>query len=167
MTHLRPATEADAPAILEIYRPIVLETAISFELEPPSVEEMAARVAKANSRWCWLVAERGGEILGYAYGSAFRERPAYRYSVEVSAYVDARHRGQGVARTLYEALLAELTRLGYCRAFAGIALPNDASVALHAALGFEPVGVFRAAGWKFGRWHDVGWYQRGLAEDPV
>jgi L-amino acid N-acyltransferase YncA len=165
--HLRPATAADAAAVLAIYRPVVLETAISFELEPPSEAEMAARIGKANSRWRWLVAEASGEVLGYAYGSAFRERPAYRYSVEVSAYVDARHRGQGVARKLYEALLAELTRLGYCRAFAGIALPNDASVALHAALGFEPVGVFRAAGWKFGRWHDVGWYQRGLAKDPV
>jgi phosphinothricin acetyltransferase len=163
---LRPAVPGDAPALLAIYRPFVEETAVSFELEVPSVEEMAARVEKAQSRWQWLVAARDGEILGYAYGSAFRERPAYRFSAEVSAYVQARHHRQGVARALYENLLADLSDRGYCRALAGIALPNDASVALHRALGFEPVGVFQAVGRKFGRWHDVAWFQRGLRGGP-
>lgn len=162
MITLRPAVASDAPGVLAVYRPAIEETAVSFELEVPSLEDMAARIAKSNSHWRWLVAEEAGEIAGYAYGSAFRERPAYRFSVEVSAYVDARHQRRGIARTLYERLFHELGELGYCRAFAGIALPNDGSLALHRYLGFEPVGVFHRAGYKFGRWHDVAWYERSL-----
>ncbi|MFY9823100.1 MAG: arsinothricin resistance N-acetyltransferase ArsN1 family B [Thermoanaerobaculia bacterium] len=160
------ATEADAPAILEIYRPFVEDTAVSFELAAPPVEEFAARIAKALAGWEWLVAERDGQCLGYAYGSLHRARPAYRWSVEVSAYVHPSHHRQGIGRALYLKLFEDLTDKGFCNAYAGITLPNDGSVALHRSVGFEPIGIFKAVGWKFGRWHDVAWFQRALRDGP-
>ncbi|HZF14110.1 MAG TPA: arsinothricin resistance N-acetyltransferase ArsN1 family B [Thermoanaerobaculia bacterium] len=163
---IRKATEADAPALLAIYRPYVLETAVSFEMVPPTVEEFAARIAKVLPVWQWLVAERAGRCIGYAYGSRHRERPGYRWSVEVSAYVRPGHQRQGIGRTLYLQLFEELTDKGFCHAYAGIALPNEASLALHQAVGFRPIGVFPAVGRKFGRWHDVAWFHRALREGP-
>lgn len=164
---IRDATPGDAPALLEIYRPSVETTAVSFELETPSIDEFASRVATAQTRWAWLVAEdAAGAVAGYAYGGAFRSRPAYRFATEVSAYVADAHRGRGVGKRLYSELLGRLESLGYCTAYAGIVIPNDASVALHRAVGFEPAGVFRRAGWKFGAWHDVSWWQRILRDAP-
>lgn len=163
---IRAATAADVAAMLEIYRPFVETTAVSFELEAPTLEEFAARVAKAVSGWAWLVAERDGCCVGYAYGSLHRERPAYRWSTEVSAYVHSDHRRQGIGRALYLELFEQLAAKGYCNAFAGVTLPNEASVALHRRVGFEPIGVFRRAGWKLDRWHDVRWFQRRLREKP-
>lgn len=150
--------------MLAVYAPFVLETAVSFEEAPPSAEEFARRVESAQSGWAWLVAERAGEVLGYAYGTAHRARPAYRWSVEVSAYVGPSARGEGVGRALYAALFERLAERGYYRAFAGVTLPNEASEAFHRSLGFEPVGTFHAVGWKHGAWHDVAWYQRWLRE---
>lgn len=164
---VRPADAADAPALLAIYQPFVEHTAVSFEEAVPTVEEFAARITKVTSRWRWLVAERNGQRLGHAYASAHRERSAYRWSVEVSAYVDPRVHRQGVGRMLYEHLLDDLARAGYCNAYAGITLPNDGSVALHRRVGFEPVGTFSRVGWKFGRWHDVAWFQRTLRDAPL
>lgn len=163
---IRDARAGDAPALLDIYRPFVLDTAVSFELSPPSVSEFENRIASAQSQWAWLVAERADTVAGYAYASAFRTRAAYRFTVEVSAYVHASHRGYGVAASLYRRLFEILTEKGYCNAYAGIALPNDASVAFHKSLGFTPVGVFHRAGWKFGKWHDVSWWEARLAEAP-
>jgi L-amino acid N-acyltransferase YncA len=163
---VRPATLADAAAVAAIYAPFVEQTAISFEEIPPTAEEFARRIEKSLSRWQWLVAEVDDDVAGYAYGSAHRERAAYRWSVEVSAYVDPRFQRRGIARTLYQTLFDDLAEKGYCTAFAGITLPNDASVGLHTAVGFEPIGVFRTIGWKFGRWHDVGWFQRRLRDRP-
>jgi len=163
---VRPASVADAPALLAIYRPYVLETAVSFETVPPTVEEFAARIAKVLPVWQWLVAERAGQCIGYAYGSRHRERPAYRWSVEVSAYVEPGHQRQGIGRLLYQRLFAALADKGFCNAYAGIALPNAASLALHQAVGFHPIGVFPAVGRKFGRWHDVAWFHRTLREGP-
>lgn len=140
------------------------DTAVSFELEPPSVDEFARRIASAQSHWAWLVAERGGEVAGYAYASAFRTRAAYRFTVETSAYVGPAHRNRGVARSLYRRLFQVLVEKGYWNAYAGIALPNESSIAFHRALGFSPVGVFHRAGWKFGRWHDVSWWEVRLQE---
>ena len=160
---IRLARADDAPRLAEIYRPAVTEHPTSFELEPPSAEEMARRVAKIDGRLPWLVAERDGGVIGYAYGSPHRERAAYQWSVEVSAYVDASaHRG-GVARALYTSLFAILALQGYRNAYAGITLPNPASEGLHRAVGFTPVGVFEAIGYKFGKWHDVLWLERQLA----
>ena len=166
MANIRLATAADAEGALEIYAPIVSDTAISFELVPPSVEEMGERIETTVANLPWLVAEVEQNIVGYAYASRHRERAAYQWSVDVSVYVNENARRQGVARALYRALLDILTELGYCTAFAGIALPNDASVGFHEAIGFRPVGVYRSVGYKLGTWHDVGWWQRALREYP-
>jgi phosphinothricin acetyltransferase len=163
---IRPAVEADAASLLVIYAPFVEHTAVSFETVVPSAEEFAARIRKVLSKWSWLVAERDGQCLGYAYGSMHRERAAYHWSVETSAYIDSRFHRQGIGRALYNALFADLIRLGYCNAYAGIALPNDGSVGLHRSVGFEPIGIFRAVGRKFGAWHDVAWFQRHLRDEP-
>ena len=164
---IRPATPADAAALLAIYAPFVERTAVSFEETVPMQAEFAERIRAANERWVWLVAESDGALAGYAYAGAHRARSAYRHSVEVSAYVAESHRRRGVARALYEALFPRLAALGYCNAYAGIALPNDASVALHRALGFADVGVFPRVGRKFGRWHDVAWLHRPLRDEPA
>ncbi len=163
---LRPAVPDDAAALLALYRPIVLETAISFEIEPPSVEEFRQRIVASTARWAWLVAEEASTPVAYAYASSHRTRAAYRWSVETSIFVGASHRGRGLGTALYDRLLRTVAALGYCNAYAGITLPNDASIALHRGVGFEHVGVFRNVGRKFGRWHDVSWWQRPLRDEP-
>jgi L-amino acid N-acyltransferase YncA len=170
MMNIRVATVADAAAIAAIYAPVVANTSISFELTPPSPSEMRERIAKTLPSLPWLVSEDAhGRIEGYAYASRHRERLAYQWSVDVTAYVREDARGTGVGRRLYQALLAELTALGYCQAFAGIALPNAASIALHESMGFEPIGIYRRVGFKLGAWHDVGWWQKQLRlpEEPL
>ncbi|HTX32574.1 MAG TPA: arsinothricin resistance N-acetyltransferase ArsN1 family B [Solirubrobacteraceae bacterium] len=163
--HAEPARDGGACAA--IYAPYVLETAISFEEEPPSPPELERRIETISARFPWLVAEAGGAVIGYAYASAHRERAAYRWAAEVAVYVDRSHQRQGAGLALYRALLEDLQRQGFHMACAGITLPNDASVALHEACGFQPVGVFRSVGWKLGAWHDVGWWQRELrAPEP-
>ena len=154
--------ERDAAACAAIYTPHVLEGTASFEAEPPSARDMAGRIAASARTHPWLVCERDGLVAGYAYASAHHDRAAYRWSADVAVYVDSRHHRSGVGRELYEALLPLLSRQRLHVACAGITLPNDASVALHEALGFEPIGVYRAIGFKFGRWHDVGWWQARL-----
>jgi L-amino acid N-acyltransferase YncA len=163
---IRPAVSQDARVLSAIYAPYVEQTAVSFEETPPTPEEFERRIEKSRTRWQWLVAEFDGAVVGYAYGTQHRERPAYRWSVEVSAYVDANYHRRGVGRALYEALFIDLADRGFCNAFAGVTLPNEASVALHTRMGFTPIGVFRAIGWKFGRWHDVAWFQRRLRDLP-
>jgi L-amino acid N-acyltransferase YncA len=164
---IRSATADDAAALLAIYAPIVESTTISFETEPPTLEEFTARIQKAVAKWAWLVAEQDGQCVGYAYGSMHRERAAYRYSVEVSAYVAEWARRRGIGALLYRELFTALAARGYCNALAGIALPNEASVALHESVGFTAVGVFRNIGWKFGAWHDVAWLERQLRDQPT
>jgi L-amino acid N-acyltransferase YncA len=160
---VRMATGDDAPAIAAIYAPIVRDTCISFEVEPPSGEEMRVRIESTLERLPWLVAEDpSGAISGDAYASRHRERPAYRWSVDTSAYVRQDARSTGVGKALYAAPLEQLAALGYFQAFAGIALPNDASVALHESVGFQHLGTYRDVGFKKGAWHDVGWWQRRL-----
>lgn len=165
-SRIRPASPADAPALLAIYAPFVESTAVSFETVVPTTAEFAARIVESLATWQWLVAERQGHCIGYAYGSAHRARPAYRWSVEVSAYVRPDCHRQGVGRALYLQLFESLALKGYCNAYAGTTLPNDGSVALHQSVGFAPVGVFKAVGRKFGRWHDVAWFQKALRDAP-
>lgn len=160
--HVRLAEPRDAAGVQAIYAPIVATTPISFEVEPPAVEEMARRMARTVPAHPWLVAEDEGQLAGYAYAGPHRSRAAYRWSVDVSAYVHPDWRRRGVGRSLYTALLAVLALQGYREACAGITLPNPASVGLHQALRFVPVGVYRRVGWKLGAWHDVGWWQRSL-----
>lgn len=164
---IRLATEADAPAIAAIYALAVRDTPISFETVPPGPAEMAERIVHTLPRWPWLVSERDGEILGYAYAGAFAQRACYRWSVTTSVYVRQDHWRHGVGRGLYTALLTLLAEQGFRSAYAGVTLPNEASVGLHQAMGFEPVGVYRDAGFKLGRWHDVGWFQRALQPDAA
>ena len=158
---VRAAVPADAPAVAAIYAPVVTDTAISFEEQPPTPDEIGRRML-ARPRLPWLVADDGGRVAGYAYASAHRARPAYRWSADCSVYLDPAYRGQGLGRRLYQQLITEVRDLGYRTLFAGIALPNPASVGLHEALGFTPAGVFRDVGWKLGAWRDVGWWQRSL-----
>ena len=155
----------DAEAIAAIYAPYVTDTVVSFEDVPPTAAEVAARVERLTETHAWVVADHGGEILGYAYGCPHRERAAYRWATEVSVYVDPRHKRRGAGRGLYQALLGLLADRGYRIAVAGIALPNDASVGLHEACGFKPVGVYRGIGFKHGTWWDVGWWQLDLASN--
>ncbi len=164
MRTVRLATADDAEGILAIYAPIVRETTISFELEPPTVAEMRRRIETTLARLPWLVCESGRGVEGYAYASKHRERAAYQWSVDVSVYVAEGMRGKGLGRRLYTSLLRMLQDLGYYSALAGIALPNPASVTLHEAMGFRPIGVYRKIGYKLGAWHDVGWWQRQLRE---
>lgn len=162
MPRIREARPTDAPAVRAIYAPLVEHTAVSFEHTVPSVAQMADRMAAVQGHAPWLVAEQDGAVVAYAYGSPHRARKAYRWSVEVSAYVDADHRGQGHGRRLYRALFALLRLQGYVTALAGITLPNPASVGLHQAMGFLPVGVYPHVGFKQGAWHDVGWWSMPL-----
>ncbi len=165
MTRIRIAHPDDAAAVQAIYAPVVADTAISFELDPPTVDEMRRRIHTTLATYPWLVhLDASGAVDGYVYASRYRERKAYQWSVDVTAYVRADARGQGVGRQLYARLFDELVALGYCQAFAGITLPNAASVGLHRAVGFEPQGVSRRAGHKLGAWHDVSWWQRSLQE---
>jgi len=157
----------DAEAIAAIYAPIVERTMISFEEVAPSVDEFRARIEQIAKIWPWLVFDDGSGVLGYVYASQHRSRAAYRWSVDVSAYVREDARGRGLARSLYEALFRVLTAQGYHRAYAGIGLPNDASVGLHRALGFTAVGVYREVGYKFDAWHDVSWWERPLGSRAV
>ncbi|GIF73331.1 GNAT family N-acetyltransferase [Asanoa siamensis] len=164
---IRAARTTDAAACAAIYRPYVLDTAITFETEPPTGAEMSARIDAANQEHGWLVAEIDGRVVGYAYAGPFAVRPAYRWSCEVSVYLETGLRRTGAGRALYEALLTRLRERGYRVAVAKMTLPNDASVGLHTALDFERVGVHRRIGWKNGAWHDVAVVQRALAADDA
>lgn len=159
---IRPADPAlDAAACAAIYAPYVTDNWVSFELDPPDEDEMARRIAEYGATHAWLVAEIDGAIAGYAYGSPHRARAAYASSCDVAVYVDPAVQRQGIGRRLYETLLPLLCA-NYHAAFAGIALPNDASIALHERVGFVPLGIYREVGWKMGAWRDVGWWQRLL-----
>ena len=163
---IRTAAASDAPAIRTIYGPFVSDSATSFETVVPDVAEMERRIQEQADRYPWLVFERDGRVLGYAYASPHRARAAYQWSAEVSVYVDPRAHRSGLGRALYMALFDLLRRQHYVNAFAGITLPNPSSVGLHDAMGFTPIGVFRQIGFKFDRWHDVAWLQLRLREDP-
>ncbi len=161
---LRPSTDADLPAIQAIYAQAVLEGTGTFETEVPAVEEMGRRRAEVLSRQLpWLVAEREGEILGYAYANYFRPRLAYRFCVEDSIYLAPGAQGQGVGRLLLAELIARCEAAGARQMLAVIGdAANAGSIGVHTALGFQHTGVLKSAGWKFGRWLDVVLMQRAL-----
>lgn len=161
---LRPATRDDAAAIAAIYAPYVTASAVSFETDEPGAAEMRLRIVAGEGRYPWLVAVDAAEgIVGYAYATGFRARPAYRFCVETSVYLDSAAQGQGVGGLLCRALIATLEAQRFAQAIAAITLPNDASVRLHERLGFTVAGVYRQVGYKQGEWHDVGLWQRALA----
>ncbi|MCV2491141.1 GNAT family N-acetyltransferase [Geodermatophilus sp. YIM 151500] len=167
MALVRDATEDDAAACAAIYAPYVTGTVITFESVPPTAEEMAGRIARARRTHAWLVLEDDGRVVGYAYGGPYKERAAYRWSCEVSVYLETDRRRGGGGRALYTALLDRLAERGYRTVVAGMALPNEASVGLHRAMGFQPVGTWRRIGWKHGAWHDVTWVQRAIGPDDA
>jgi phosphinothricin acetyltransferase len=164
---IRDASPLDGPTLCAIYAPYITDSATSFELAVPSPEEMAQRVAKAQQHWAWLVAvDEHDEVLGYAYATELRSRPAYRYSCETSVYVSPQAQGKGVAKALYQALFERLANRNLCNAFAAIVLPNPPSVRLHESQGFQPVGTLPRAGFKHGTWHSIGWWYRPLRDWP-
>lgn len=167
MVHIRSATIEDAVSLVEIYRPYVESTPVSFETLVPDSEEFKRRITNICARWAWLVSEVDGTVAGYAYGSSYRPREAYRYSVETTAYVSVEYQRRGIAGALYNALFGSLAEKGYANAYAGIALPNDASIGFHERLGFESIGIFPNVGFKFDRWHDVAWFYRPLKLEPA
>jgi phosphinothricin acetyltransferase len=159
---IRSAEVADVPAMCDIYAPLVAGTAVSFETDAPTVEEMTRRLEGTVAPDAWLVMEVDGALAGYAFSSTFRTRPAYRSTRETTVYVHAGHRGRGVGSDLLAALIGVLRDAGAHRAVAGIALPNPDSVVLHEGLGFTHVGTFTEVGRKLDRWHDVGFWELDL-----
>jgi L-amino acid N-acyltransferase YncA len=162
---IRVAQESDAERMLNIYAPIVRETAISFELAPPTVDEFRQRIRSVLDSHNWLVMEDEHAILGYAYAGKFRPREAYQWAAEVTVYVDSPHQKRGIAQALYTSLFAGLRLQGFCNVIAAIALPNLPSVRLHEKLDFKPMGILHSVGYKMGRWHDVGWWQLQLQDN--
>ncbi|MFC6963268.1 arsinothricin resistance N-acetyltransferase ArsN1 family B [Halocatena marina] len=163
---IRLATEDDAGPIQEIYAPYVRDTVISFEREPPSVEEVRHRIRSTLKDYPWLVGELDGEVIGYAYTGKHRTRDAYQWSVDSSVYVRPDHHRSGIARGLYESLFELLTLQGFFNVYAGITLPTPASVGFHESMGYQPIGVYKNVGHKHGAWHDVKWWHRSLG-DPA
>lgn len=167
---IRIAAISDAEAIAEIYAPIVTDTGISFEDVAPTGEEIAERIELTLKAFPWLVFEKDGDVVGYAYAAAHRTRAAYRWSCETSVYVGEGARRTGAARKLYTALFDALRNLGYVNALAGITLPNEPSVGFHQAMGFELIGVYKSIGFKSGEWRDVGWWNyplQSLGDSPA
>ncbi|RYY44849.1 MAG: N-acetyltransferase family protein [Sphingomonadales bacterium] len=170
MIAIRPATPEDASAIAAIYAPHVLTGTVSFEIDPPDARAMRTRMAASDGLYPWLVATNGDEtggVIGYAYATRFRDRPAYRYVCESSIYLTDTSSGSGVGRLLYEALIDTLRAQGFVHAIGAIALPNDRSIRLHEAVGFRRAGVYREVGFKHGQWIDVGIWQAELNAPQV
>lgn len=164
---IRLVADSDVAAIAALYRPVVESTAISFETEPPTPDEIRRRISDTLPSYPWLVYDVAGRVAGYAYATRHRVRAAYQWSVDTSIYVHPEFQRHGIGRGLYASLFGILAAQGYFNAFAGIALPNPASVALHESVGFQPLGVYRNVGYKLGVWHDVGWWQLGLRQREI
>lgn len=162
---IRIASENDAQRIAEIYSPAVTERSTSFEIVPPTAEEMQGRISRILKTHPWLVCEMNDDVVGYSYASPHHERAAYRWSVDVAAYIDTRYHRCGIGRALYTALFDILVLQKLRVACAGITLPNANSEGLHHSFGFTLVGVYHKVGYKFGEWHDVAWFERRIADD--
>ncbi|MBL7670805.1 MAG: GNAT family N-acetyltransferase [Bdellovibrionaceae bacterium] len=163
---IKAATFKDAQAILDIYSPYIHDKGVTFETSLPSLTEMERRITE-NSKLGYFVCELNGQVIGYAYASKHRERAAYQWCCEVSAYVNEKYHGKMVASGLYSHLFRQLKDLGYVNVYAGITLPNEKSVRFHEAIGFKYIGTYEKIGFKLERWHDVGWWGFRLQEPPV
>lgn len=162
--NIRTINIEDAEKVLAIYAPYILNSNISFEYVVPSIKDFKQRIETVTKEYPWLVCEYDGKILGYAYGGQHRGRTAYKWSVESAIYMAEDFCGKGVGKLLYQTLFERLKEQGYVNVFAGMTLPNEKSVRLHTALGFEMIGVFKNIGYKNNQWHDVQWMQLNLAE---
>ena len=158
--NIRKANPNDAEQIAEIYNFYVLNTHHTFETEAITTEEMQKRIGEISNNYPFLIAEIGGEIFGYAYAALYKPRQAYRFSVEVSVYVKPDAKGKGIGKMLYEKLFDELAKTKTHAIIAGISLPNEASIKLHENFGFEKIAHFREVGFKFGKWIDVGYWEK-------
>jgi L-amino acid N-acyltransferase YncA len=161
---IRPAEERDARALWEIYGPFIRETAVTFDIEVPPIEEFARRIRTHTAEHPWVVACVGDQVVGYANATEHRKKQAYCTTKEVSIYLRDGVRGMGIGKTLYESLLVELKKQGVRNLLAGITVPNEASVKFHESLGFELVGTYRNVGYKMGAWRDVSWYEMWLGD---
>ena len=164
--NIRVAMESDYPGMLEVYKPNVLNTAITFEYEVPSLEEYAKRINNIITHYPCLVCGQNGVVAGFAYAGLFRVKDAYQWSAESTIYVSENYRGKGIARVLYEALLSVLELQGFVNVYAAVTIPNPASERLHSAAGFAEIGLFEKIGFKQGKWHDLKWYEMYLVEHP-
>lgn len=161
---IRLATIDDSASILRIYTPFITDTIITFEYTVPSITEFKERMAHIQASYPWLVCEINNIIAGYAYASRFREREAYKWSVDFAIYIDPEYQGKNIGKALYYALSEALKLQGYYNAYAGVTIPNVKSEGLHEAFGFHSIGTYHNVGYKFGGWHDVRWYEINLKE---
>lgn len=152
----------DVPLALEIYRPYVLHTAITFEYEVPTIVEFTEKMETITAEYPWLVCFHHGKMVGYAYAAKFRTRAAYQWSPESTIYMATDFQGRGVGRVLYETLFEVLRLQGYYNVYAGLLIPNEKSERLHKSTGFKEVGVYEKVGYKLGKWHDTKWFQLAL-----
>ena len=159
---IRSVQLSDAAAIRAIYQPYVTETAITFEVDVPTVQEFERRITKTLTQFPYLVAEVDGKVVGYAYASTYYARAAYDWTTELSIYVAKESLGQGIGSALYTALEEELEARGYLRFLACIAVPNEASISMHEKRGYVQVAHFPKIGYKFNKWHDIVWMQKNL-----
>lgn len=159
MIEVRLATTADAEDFIEIYSPNILSTAISFETEIPTIENFKKRIEKCLQKFPWIVCSIDNKIAGYVYASSHRDREAYQWSCECSVYVHENFQGKKIGKELYHLLFKILKHQGFRNVYAGITLPNDASVQLHEKCGFENFATYENVGYKFGKWHSVGWWK--------
>ena len=164
---IRLISENDTHEVLEIYKPYVLNTIVSFEYEPPSEDEFLLRIQNNISEYPWLVCLYGNKIIGYAYASKHRYRTAYQWSCESTVYLLSEYHRKGIALILYKTLFSILKILGYFNVYAGVSLPNEKSVGFHQSVGFKKVGIYKKVGYKFGEWHDVEWFQFQLQKHIV
>lgn len=156
---IRSATADDADGVCAIYNHYIEKSIATFEEEPVAVGEMQARIAAASAQCPWLVYEFDAGLAGFAYASAWKSRCAYRFSLETTVYLSVDHLGRGIGTDLYGHLIEAIRQQQMHSLIAGIALPNDASIALHEKLGFVKVGQFLEVGWKFDHWIDVGYWE--------
>ena len=163
---VRPASAQDGAACQAIYRPYVQNTAISWEIDVPTVAEMAARIDGLRATHEWLVLERDDHIIGFAYGQPLKRLATFQWSAETGIYVDVDHHRAGAGRELYTQLLYRLAERGYRQAFASITQPNEASNDFHRSFGFRDAGLYRRVAWKHDCWHDVAWMQLDLLDGP-
>lgn len=170
--YIRPVRAEDAEAIAKIYSVYVENTAISFEAQAPDAAEMRRRISEYTAIYPWLIFERDGKVLGYAYSHRYHERAAFNWVCEASVYIDEQYRGQGIGKALYKALFAILNLMGIKAVYAAIEGSNSVSIAMHMAMGFSQFAVFSNTGYKLGQWHDIVWLelelgQRETAPQPV
>lgn len=159
---IRTARKADARQLLAIYTPFITDSAVSFEARVPSTSEFQSRIANYMAKYPWLVCEHKGKLIGYAYASGYRDRIAYQWSCECSVYIDKKFKRKGIARALYDALFEILTCQGFVNAYAVITHPNPASAKFHRTIGFKLFAIYKNAGYKLGKWHDVHWYSKRI-----